>query len=193
MRGCRLWTTSTGVGRALVSQSIIEVRVFPIFAWLPFLLRWSVSFSLQEPEMKAPHRSLVCRLLAVGALSAWSISIAMVEAGAADPSAFDAAVVGAQWQAGMRASVAAHAVPAGMPFGSMTPADRRQAIDAIWGPGAPTAEKHAIFDKFWSYVDAHYAAFQNINVDWAALRDKYRPEVAAGVSRGRIAAIMNQL
>jgi hypothetical protein len=30
-------------------------------------------------------------------------------------------------------------------------------------------------------------------VDWAALRLRYRPEVAAGVSRGRFAAIMNHL
>lgn len=66
-------------------------------------------------------------------------------------------------------------------------------IDAYWGEGLPTAEKLAIFDKFWSYADAHYAAFQGIRVDWRAERRRYRDEVAAGVSRGRFAAIMNQL
>ena len=66
-------------------------------------------------------------------------------------------------------------------------------IDAYWGEGVPTAEKLAIFDKFWSYADAHYAAFQGIRVDWRAERRRYRDEVAAGVSRGRFAAIMNQL
>jgi len=66
-------------------------------------------------------------------------------------------------------------------------------IDAYWGEGAPAADKLAIFDKFWSYADAHYAAFQGIRVDWRAERRRYRDEVAAGVSRGRFAAIMNQL
>lgn len=78
-------------------------------------------------------------------------------------------------------------------LGSMTPAERRAAIDAYWGQGLSTEEKLAIFDKFWSYADAKFAAFQGINVDWPALRAKYRPEVAAGVSRGRFAAIMNYL
>ena len=77
--------------------------------------------------------------------------------------------------------------------GSMTPAERRQAIDTIWGAGAPTAEKLAIFDKFWNYVDAKFAAFQHLDVNWQDLRSRYRGEVAAGVSRGRFAAIINQL
>lgn len=74
-----------------------------------------------------------------------------------------------------------------------TPEARRQAVDALWGDGEPTAVKLAMFDQLWQYVDAKYAAFQGIDVDWPALRDRYRPEVAAGVSRGRFAAIMNQL
>lgn len=78
-------------------------------------------------------------------------------------------------------------------FGLMSPQDRRQAIDAYWGPGPSTAEKLQIFDKFWEYVDQKFAAFQGIDVDWSALRNRYSPEVAAGVSRGRFAAIMNQL
>lgn len=78
-------------------------------------------------------------------------------------------------------------------FGAMTPAERRAAVDTVWGPGFPTAEKLAIFDEFWSYVDEKFAAFQGISVDWAALRERYRPEVAGGVSRGRFAAIINQM
>jgi peptidase S41-like protein/tricorn protease-like protein len=78
-------------------------------------------------------------------------------------------------------------------FALMSPQDRRQAIDAYWGPGPSTTVKLQIFDKYWLYVDQKFAAFQGINVDWKALRDRYRPEVAAGVSRGRFAAIMNQL
>jgi hypothetical protein len=69
----------------------------------------------------------------------------------------------------------------------------QEAIDATWGPGLPTARKLEIFDGFWKAVDEKYAVFHDLDVDWAALRDRYRPEVAAGVSRGRFAAIMSQL
>jgi len=79
------------------------------------------------------------------------------------------------------------------PLGSMTPQERRAAIDTYWGEGESTATKLAIFDKFWQSVDARFAAFQGIDVDWRALRARYRPEVAAGASRGRFAAIMNHL
>src|SRR5215472_9571395 len=78
-------------------------------------------------------------------------------------------------------------------LGVTTPEGRRAAIDAYWGDGPSTTEKLAIFDKFWAYADAKFAAFQGIDVEWTSLRDRYRPEVAAGVSRGRFAAIMNQL
>ena len=81
----------------------------------------------------------------------------------------------------------------GRTIGAMTPAERRAAIDAAWGPGLPTEEKLAIFDRFWNAVDTQFAAFQGIDDNWAALRARYRPEVAAGVSRGRFAAIMNQM
>lgn len=74
-----------------------------------------------------------------------------------------------------------------------TPAERRAAIDAFWGPGEPTAVKLQIFDRFWTYVDEKFAAFDGLPVHWAALRDRYRGEVASGVSRGRFAAIMNRL
>jgi hypothetical protein len=103
---------------------------------------------------------------------------------------------GVEPQIAMRAAVvsASSGTPAWpVPLGAMTPAGRRAAIDAYWGEGAPTADKLAIFDTFWNYVDRKFAAFQGIDVNWPALRDRYRAEVAAGVSRGRFAAIMNQL
>ena len=77
--------------------------------------------------------------------------------------------------------------------GAMTPAERRVAIDAHWGEGSSTAEKLQMFDRFWEYVDRKFAAFQNLDVDWTSLRARYRGEVASGVSRGRFAAIINQL
>jgi Peptidase family S41/Tricorn protease C1 domain len=67
------------------------------------------------------------------------------------------------------------------------------AIDATWGPGLPTERKLKIFDAFWTTIDERFAAFQGLDVDWAALRDRYRPEIAAGVSRGRFAGIMSHL
>jgi hypothetical protein len=76
---------------------------------------------------------------------------------------------------------------------AMTAAERRAAVDAVWGPGFTPAVSLEIFDRFWNYVDVKFAAFQGIDVDWQAMRDRYRPEVAAGVSRGRLAAIINHL
>ena len=84
-------------------------------------------------------------------------------------------------------------IGASIRYGQMSPADRRAAIDQVWGPGLPTAEKLRIFDTLWQYVDERFAAFQGVDVDWQALRDRYRPEVAAGVSRGRFAAIINRM
>jgi Peptidase family S41 len=78
-------------------------------------------------------------------------------------------------------------------IGSMTPAERRAAVDAYWGDGPSTAEKLKIFDTYSDYADRKFAAFQNLVVDWPALRQKYRAQVAAGVSRGRFAGIMNHL
>ena len=66
-------------------------------------------------------------------------------------------------------------------------------VDEFWGPGVSTAEKLAFFDTFWTTIDRDFACFQDLDVDWNALRDLYRPEVAAGVSKGRFAAIMSRL
>jgi hypothetical protein len=56
-----------------------------------------------------------------------------------------------------------------------------------------TERKLEIFVEFWTTIDQRFAAFHGLDVDWAALRDRYRPEIAAGVSRGRFAAIMSHL
>jgi Peptidase family S41/Tricorn protease C1 domain len=73
--------------------------------------------------------------------------------------------------------------------------DWAAAVDAAWAtlPNPPTERKLEIFDTFWTTIDEQFAAFQGLDVDWAALRDRYRPEIAAGVSRGRFAAIMSHL
>jgi hypothetical protein len=69
-------------------------------------------------------------------------------------------------------------------------------IDSTWGTGLSTSTKLQLFDAAWNKLNAEYAAFQNLNVDWQALGNLYRPEVADTsnpVSRGRFAAIMNHL
>jgi hypothetical protein len=85
------------------------------------------------------------------------------------------------------------ALRTGQRLGAMTPAERRAAVDAVWGPGFSPAIGLEIFDRFWNYVDAKFPAFQGVTEDWRGLRDRYRPEVAAGVSRGRLAAIVNRM
>ena len=66
-------------------------------------------------------------------------------------------------------------------------------IDETWGKGQSTKAKLWTFDRFWSTIDKSFACFQDIEVDWDALRAQYRPEIEEGVSRGRFAAIMNRL
>lgn len=72
-------------------------------------------------------------------------------------------------------------------------AEWRTAIDSAWGPGLPTSEKLLIFDKFWNKIDSSFACFNHIQDNWLALKNQYRPEIAAGVSKGRFMAIMNVL
>jgi hypothetical protein len=71
--------------------------------------------------------------------------------------------------------------------------DWRRVIDSTWGPGLPVSEKLAIFDLFWDTIDAKYACFNNIAVNWDSLRTVYRTEIEDTVSGGRFAAIMNHL
>jgi hypothetical protein len=77
--------------------------------------------------------------------------------------------------------------------GIYTREDWRLAVDQTWGPGRPAAEQLAIFDHIWNTIDMEFACFTNIPDRWDELRDLYRPEVAGGVSKGRLCAIVNQL
>ena len=66
-------------------------------------------------------------------------------------------------------------------------------IDTTWGEGLSTATKLDYFDEAWNTIDNYYAGFQNLDIDWDAMKETYRPEVEAGVSRGRFAAIMTYM
>src|SRR5262245_25032868 len=72
--------------------------------------------------------------------------------------------------------------------------DWAQRIDQTWGPSPWTIPQMlSLFDTFWGRIDASFACFQGLDVDWAALGTAARAEIEAGVSRGRFAAIMNHL
>jgi len=141
------------------------------------------------PAFNALPRHAHVLVMLLGTAFAASIAIAQ---GLADTAEF-----GARQLSDLRNQAAASQLPRlnsiTPRFGAMTPAQRRAAVDAFWGSGASTAEKLRIFDTYWEYADRKYAAFQNLVVDWPTMRQRYRSEVAAGVSRGRFAAIMNQL
>jgi len=77
--------------------------------------------------------------------------------------------------------------------GHYTAKDWQTVIDSTWGEGLPTETKLELFDFCWDLMDQTYPCFFNIDVDWDSLRTIYRPEVEAGVSRGRFYAIMSHM
>ena len=74
-----------------------------------------------------------------------------------------------------------------------TKEDWQVIIDAWWGEGSSTLTKLNIFDSYWNTINTNYSAFQNLDVDWDGLKSLYRPEIEAGVSHGRLVAIINVL
>ena len=71
-----------------------------------------------------------------------------------------------------------------------TPAEWAPIIDATWGDGLPTVAKLTLFDTWWNELDLRYGAFHNIDTNLDTMRAHYRPEIEAGVSRGRFSGIM---
>ena len=77
-------------------------------------------------------------------------------------------------------------------LGRHTPEEWQTIIDTTWGEGLPTANKLAIFDYVYNIIDREFACFQGLPENiMDSLSTIYRPEIEAGVSRGRFAAIMN--
>ena len=77
-------------------------------------------------------------------------------------------------------------------YAQRTVEEWRTIIDTTWGPGLSTTAKLQIFDKAYNAIDDDFACFQGLPVNILdSLSLKYRPEIEAGVSRGRFAAIMN--
>jgi hypothetical protein len=55
------------------------------------------------------------------------------------------------------------------------------------------ATQLAICDTYWNTIDQQFGGFPYPTVNWDSMKNLYRPAVAAGVSRGRLDAIMCQL
>lgn len=65
-------------------------------------------------------------------------------------------------------------------------------IDDTWGEGLSTDSKLAVFDNMRDIIEDNFACFQGLPENIIdSLTQKYRPEIQAGVSRGRFVAIMN--
>jgi hypothetical protein len=78
-------------------------------------------------------------------------------------------------------------------YAHYTAKDWRRLIDSTWGPGLPTDQKLQIFDGFWDNFNQNFGGFPNLSYSWDSLKNVFRPEIAAGVSRGRFSSIMSQL
>ena len=78
-------------------------------------------------------------------------------------------------------------------LGKYTLDEWRTVIDTTWGEGLPTDDKLEIFDLFWNTIDEDFGGFHNLDVNWDSLRNIFRPEIEAGVSRGRFSGIMSHL
>jgi hypothetical protein len=71
--------------------------------------------------------------------------------------------------------------------------DWQTLIDSTWGEGIPTENKVHLWEIFWNAVDDDFACFHNIDYTlWDTVYDHYTAEIAGGVSKGRLAAILSQ-
>ena len=84
-------------------------------------------------------------------------------------------------------------LPEDQKIGKHTVAEWNVMVDTTWGDGLSTSDKLLLFDRFWEAADKYYPGFVNRDPGWDSLRNVYRPEIEAGVSRGRFAAILWQL
>lgn len=84
-------------------------------------------------------------------------------------------------------------LPEDLKIGKHTVAEWNEMVDTTWGEGMPNSDKLLLFDRFWEAVDKYYPGFVNRDPGWDSLRTLYRPEIEAGVSRGRFTAILLQL
>lgn len=84
-------------------------------------------------------------------------------------------------------------LPNDLQIGKHSVSEWKSIIDSTWGEGLPVEDKLILFDRFWAAVDDYYPGFVNNPLNWDSVRNHYRPEIEAGVSRGRFTGIMNRM
>ena len=85
-----------------------------------------------------------------------------------------------------------YAIP-GKRASQYTKEDWGKIVDSTWGPGQSVTDQLQVFDQFWDLVDKKWAGFPNLPLSWDSLRNVYRPQIGAGLSRGRFYALMSRL
>ncbi|MFE0101076.1 S41 family peptidase [Streptomyces sp. NPDC059009] len=60
------------------------------------------------------------------------------------------------------------------------------------GESAPHG-KRATFDVFWQTFAENYPFFQAKNIDWRAVRDRYRPRIHEGMSDAQLFAVLREM
>ena len=60
-------------------------------------------------------------------------------------------------------------------------------------PTAPSSPWLAQFDEFWTTFDRDYSYFSYKHVDWAALRDTYRPRAATVAGESDLVAVLHDM
>src|SRR5512145_708987 len=116
-----------------------------------------------EPDAPTAPVADLARASAIG--SAPSSKGHAVRLNAQGPSSLLEASTGGEERAFNRMAVASRpSASRGAHVRATTPAERRAAVDAAWGPGFSPQVSLEIFDKFWTYVDAKFAAFHGIDV-----------------------------
>ncbi len=86
-----------------------------------------------------------------------------------------------------------HSIESVVPFepGYKSAEDWAALIDSVWGSPHTPAEQLAIWDAAWDRIDQAFAAFQGLDSSiWTDIYNQYYAEIAGGVSRGRLAAIV---
>jgi hypothetical protein len=67
-------------------------------------------------------------------------------------------------------------------------------VDSTWGTGIADSEKLKVFDRIWKTFDSMYPCFIHLPMyNWDSIVNGMRTEINNGVSRGRFAAILNEL
>ncbi len=51
-------------------------------------------------------------------------------------------------------------------------------VDTYWGAAPDKETRLAVFDDLWQTIDDYHPNFGVLNIDWNAVREEYRPQVA---------------